>query len=147
MSRAWPWAGCLVFLAGCLEHGDPYLAREDATAPTVTATVPASGAANFVRDAELEVTFSEFMDPLTLSPGIEISQGQERLVVAVTIPADSDNSGDYNPVESPYRVRLRPRDGALETGTSYVLVLRTLLTDTEGNPLAEEVRVPFTTGP
>jgi hypothetical protein len=35
--------------------------------------------------------------------------------------------------------------GAFNANSSYTLVLRTVLTDYEGNPLTEEVRVPFST--
>jgi len=42
---------------------------------------------------------------------------------------------------------VRADAGAFTPGTAYTLVLRTSLTDYEGNALVDEVRVPFRTGP
>lgn len=143
--RGW-LLGSLV-LSGCLEPKGPGLGREDTGVPTITGTKPASNETAFAKDGELEVTFSEVMDPRTLAPGIAIQTTDTVLAVTVTIPTPSGIEDDPNPVDIPYTVRARPISGALLAATKYDLVLRTLLADTEGNPLAQEIRVPFTTGP
>lgn len=131
---------------GCLTPADPVLGREDTVAPTVVRTKPAANDPAFAKDGELEVTFSESMDLRTLGPGIALQSGQALLAVTVTIQAPNRNEDDPSPADIPYIVRARPIAGALLPATPYELVLNTLLTDTEGNALAQELRVPFTSG-
>jgi hypothetical protein len=47
----------------------------------------------------------------------------------------------------PYTVTVSAEAGAFTPGTAYTLVMRTSLTDSEGNALRQEVRVPFRTAP
>jgi hypothetical protein len=137
----------MMSLGGCLEPRDPILGPEDTVAPQVVSTQPAANEPAFAKDGELEITFSESMDPRTLSPGIALQTGQDLLAVTVSIPVPTGNEDDANPTDIPYAVKIRPTSGALLGATPYELVLRTLLADTEGNPVATEVRVPFTTSP
>jgi len=140
-------AGSVPGTSGCLDPGRAVLSREDTVAPTVVSTKPAANEAAFAKDAELEITFSEAMDPRSLAPGIALRTGQDLLVVTVSIPAPTGNEDDPNPADIPYTVRARPISGARWAVTQYQLLLRTLLSDTEGNALAQEVSVAFTTGP
>ncbi len=153
----------LAFAAvGCLEPNAPSLAAKDEEPPVVTATVPSfdGGVAQTIgRDTELSITFSEPMDPRSIRPGVNVIRGRDS--VALVVAADriySDageqvvQNGEYNVTAKPEILPLAdggvdPNGGRWAANAQYTLILRTLLTDTEGNALAEEIRVPFRTGP
>ncbi|WP_044191609.1 Ig-like domain-containing protein [Hyalangium minutum] len=132
-------------LAGCLDPGDPVLAVRDTDPPEVQSTEPvASG--QIASDGSLEITFSEFMDVRTLRPGIAVFSGRDEVPLTITVPAPTDGSGNVEGGDIPYTVKVRATSGAFTPNASFTLVLRTILSDYEGNALTEEVRVPFRTG-
>lgn len=130
--------------AACLEPGDPFLAARDTDPPDVVSTEPSAGG-TLLAGGSLEVLFSETMDERTLRPGIAIFEGRVEVPLRLTVPADRDANVENGDV--PYTVTVSAEAGTFEPGTAYTLVLRTTLTDFEGNPLTQEVRVPFRTAP
>ena len=95
----------------------------------------------------LQILFSERMEARTLRPGIAVFEGRTEVPLEVTVPAEPEGADDVERGDVPSTVTVRAGSGAFSRGTAYTLVLRTLLTDTQGNPLAGEVRVPFRTEP
>jgi Big-like domain-containing protein len=134
----------LLGCAACLEPGDPLLAARDTDPPDVLSTEPSAGG-TLLAGGSLEVLFSETMDERTLRPGIAVFEGRVEVPLKLTVPADRDEDVERGDV--PYTVTVSAEAGAFEPGTAYTLVLRTSLTDSEGNPLTQEVRVPFRTAP
>ncbi|WP_199243204.1 Ig-like domain-containing protein [Vitiosangium sp. GDMCC 1.1324] len=136
----------LLGCAGCLEPGDPMLAARDTDPPEVVSTKPGAGGTVLV-DGSLEVVFSESMDTRTLRPGIAVFEGRVELPLVLTVPPGSDVDDNVERGDVPYTVTVSTEPGVLKPGTAYTLVLRNSLTDFEGNPLRQEVRVPFRTEP
>jgi hypothetical protein len=137
-------ACALLSLSGCLDPGDPLLAVRDTDPPKVESTNPEAGG-TIASDATLEITFSEFMDVRTLRPGIAVFSGRDEVALRITVPAPAEGDEDVERGDIPYTVMVNTEAGAFNANSSYTLVLRTVLTDYEGNPLTEEVRVPFST--
>jgi hypothetical protein len=133
-------------LVGCLEPGDPLLAVRDTDPPEIQSTDPAPNA-EIASDGTLEITFSESMDVRTLRPGIAVFTGRDEVPLRITVPAPQAGEEDVERGDFAYRVQVNADAGALTPNASHTLVLRTILTDYEGNPLIEEVRIPFRTGP
>jgi hypothetical protein len=131
--------------AGCLDPGDPLLGVRDTTPPEVTATDPAANA-TIDSDGTLNITFSEYMDVRTLRPGIAVFSGRDEVPLHITVPAPAEGDEDVERGDISYTVMVKAEAGSFTANTAYSLVLRTLLTDYEGNELVEEVRVPFRTG-
>lgn len=138
-------ACALVSLSGCLDPGDPLLGVRDTDPPEVSSTEPGTNG-TIASDGTVEITFSEFMDVRTLRPGIAVFSGRDEIALSITVPAPSDGDEDVERGDLPYTVRVNAEGGTFTANTSYTLVLRTILTDYEGNALTEEVRVPFRTG-
>jgi hypothetical protein len=138
-------ACALLSLSGCLDPGDPLLGVRDTEPPEVSSTEPEANE-TVASDATLEITFSEFMDVRTLRPGIAVFSGRDEVPLSITVPAPSDGDEDVERGDLPYTVIVNAEGGAFTANSSYTLVLRTVLTDYEGNTLPEEVRVPFRTG-
>ncbi len=144
--------GCaLALLAapGCLDHGSPYLAFEDQERPRVLNTRPTrrdAGVETIGKTTEIEVGFSEQMDPTSLKPGIVVLRRGEEVPLLFSVieelPADGLDRGDI-----PFSITAKPTTGSFAPNEPHTLVLRTLLTDTEGNPVDEEIRVNFQSGP
>jgi hypothetical protein len=133
-------------LSGCLEPEDPLYPRRDTDPPEVSATEPTAGV-TIARTGELRITFSERMDERTLRPGIAVFAGREEVALGLTVPPGREGEEDVERGDEPYTVTASAAEGSFEPNTSYTLVLRTSLTDFEGNALVDEVRVPFRTGP
>jgi Bacterial Ig-like domain len=136
----------LLGCAACLEPGDPFLAARDTDPPDVLSTDPSAGG-TVLATGTLEILFSETMDVRTLRPGISVFEGRVEVPLKLTVPPGSDEGEDVERGDVPYTVTVGTEAGAFVPGTAYTLVLRTSLTDQEGNPLAQEVRVPFRTAP
>ncbi|HLL02967.1 MAG TPA: Ig-like domain-containing protein [Myxococcaceae bacterium] len=132
-------------LTGCLDPGDPVLAVRDEDPPSVDATEPAANA-EVAANGTLRITFSELMDERTLRPGIAVFLGRDEVPLRITVPPTPDFDRDVERGDVPYTVTVNAESGSFRANSSYTLVLRTLLTDYEGNPLPEEVRVLFRTG-
>jgi Bacterial Ig-like domain len=136
----------LLGCAACLEPGEPFLAARDTDPPDVVSTEPSAGG-TVPANGTLEILFSETMDVRTLRPGIAVFEGRVEVPLKLTVPPGSDVGEDVERGDVPYTVTVGTEAGAFAPGTAYTLVLRTSLTDQEGNPLAQEVRVPFRTVP
>lgn len=135
-------------LAGCLEVGDPLLAVRDTTPPTVQSTDPGANA-TIGSDGTLKVTFSELMDVRTLRPGIAVFSGRDEVPLRIIVPSDTsvDENVERGDFSETVMVNADAEDGHFPANALLTLVLRTSLTDYEGNAVVEEVRVPFRTGP
>ena len=148
--RRFLWLGVLG-CAACLESGEPFLAAADTDPPDVVSTEPGAGG-TLGADGALHILFSERMEARTLRPGIAVFSGRAEVALEVTVPAEpkgedgSEDGSERGDVPSTVTVRAAP-GAAFAPGTAYTLVLRTLLTDTQGNALGQEVRVPFRTSP
>lgn len=138
--------GGLLGCAACLEPGDPILAARDTDPPDVVSTEPSPGG-TVPANGTLEILFSETMDVRTLRPGISVFEGRVEVPLKLTVPPAPDVGEDIERGDVPYPVTVGTEAGTFTPGTAYTLVLRTSLTDQEGNPLAQEVRVPFRTAP
>lgn len=136
----------LLGCAACLEPGDPFLAARDTDPPDVVSTEPSAGG-TLPANSSLEILFSETMDVRTLRPGIAVFEGRVEVPLKLTVPAGSGVDEDIERGDVPYAVTVGTEAGAFAPGTAYTLVLRTSLLDQEGNPLGQEVRVPFRTSP
>jgi hypothetical protein len=133
-------------LAGCLEPGDPLLAVRDVDPPHVESTDPAANG-QIASDGTVNITFSELMDVRSLRPGIAVFADRDEVPLRLTVPALTEGEEDTERGDVSYTVMVNANSGAFTANASFTLVLRTILTDYEGNALSEEVRVPFTTGP
>jgi hypothetical protein len=138
-------ACAVLSLASCLEPGDPILAVRDMDPPSVQSTEPGANA-EVAKDGTLRITFSELMDERTLRPGIAVFLGRDEVPLRITVPQVPEFDRDVERGDVPYTVTVNAASGAFGANTSYTLVLRTSLTDYEGNALPEEVRVLFRTG-
>ncbi len=136
----------LLGCAACLEPGEPFLAARDTDPPDVVSTEPSAGG-TVPTDGTLEILFSETMDVRTLRPGIAVFEGRVEVPLRLTVPPVSDGDENLERGDVPYTVSVSAEAGAFNRGTAYMLVLRSSLTDYEGNPLVQEVRVPFRTAP
>jgi hypothetical protein len=136
----------LLGLSGCLVVEDPLLGVRDTDPPEVQSTDPIANA-QIAADGTLNLTFSEFMDDRTLRPGIAVFSGREEVALRITVPQPTVVDENIERGDVSYTVMVNASSGVFPTNASLTLVLRTVLTDYEGNALPEEVRVPFTTGP
>ncbi|MEJ0056635.1 MAG: ice-binding family protein [Bacteroidota bacterium] len=104
----------------------------DITLPTVNATDPLNNATGIVRNKTVAITFSEAMDPLTISASTFIlKQGTTSIAGAV---AYSGTTATFDPTSS------------LVAGTNYTATITTGAKDLAGNALAASISWNFTTG-
>lgn len=109
-------------------------ATTDTAAPTINTSSPADTATDVLRNTKVNVTFSEAIDPATLSgTSFKLSNDSDSSVV----------SGSLRYV-NPTTVVLSPAD-ILDETQDYTLTLATTLTDLAGNSLALS-SIGFTTG-
>ena len=107
-------------------------ASADATAPMVSSTFPENGATNVPYGGNLSVTFSEAMNPLTVTSATFIlMQGTTQILGTVTYAGVTAISNPATP---------------LEPNTLYTATIRTGATDLAGNALANNYIWTFTTG-
>lgn len=144
--RRWLFVGLLLGNAACLDPGEPFLATRDTDPPDVVSTEPSAGG-TLSATGSLQILFSEAMDVRTLRPGIAVFEGRTELPLTLTVPPDPTGEAAEPQGDVPYTVTVSAEGGAWTAGTAYTLVLRTSLTDTAGNALQQEVRVPFRTNP
>ena len=103
----------------------------DTTAPLVSSTVPAEGSAGVLLGRNLAATFSEAMDPLTITTAtFTLAQGTTPVSGTVSY---AGVTATFNPLS------------ALAPDTEYVATLWMEATDLAGNPLAEDFVWSFTT--
>jgi len=106
----------------------------DATAPTVTLTVPANAGTNVPINQNISATFSEAMDPLTMTTAtFTLKQGATSLPGAVTYAAVG-TTATFNPVDP------------LASLTTFTATITTGAKDLAGNPLLNNFVWSFTTG-
>jgi len=104
----------------------------DTTAPTVSSTVPASSATGVALSGNIAVTFSEPMDPMTISTAtIILRAGTEQVAGTVT---HAGVTATFSPSTD------------LEPSTTYIATVTAEAKDLAGNPLAEAYEWSFTTG-
>ena len=104
----------------------------DTTAPTVSATVPANATTGVAISSQIAFTFSETMDPSTISTAtFTLKQGTTP--VAGTV--------NYNGVTATFTPA-----GNLAPLTTYTATITTGATDLAGNPLTSAMSWTFTTG-
>ena len=124
----------LLFVSACEESnesGSP-TNNVDTTGPMVNATVPQSAATLVALNSNIVVTFSEAMDPLTVtSATLTLQDGTS--VIAGTVDY-SGVTGTFNPT------------GDLDITTTYTVTVRVGATDLVGNALAADYVWSFTTG-
>jgi hypothetical protein len=110
----------------------------DTTAPWVVSTRPCDGATDVPRNATISATFSEAMDPATLTTATVTTFtliGPDRLPVAGTVRYDTAG----------FVATFAPA-GLLEANTAYLARVTTGATDLAGNPLAADHEWGFRTG-
>ncbi len=106
----------------------------DATAPVVTGTLPLSQAMNVPTNAPIAVTFSEPMDPTSLTGGaLFVKQGEVVLAGTVTYGDGATTAGFVPTV-------------ALPADATITATVSTGAKDLAGNPLAAAYVWSFTTG-
>jgi hypothetical protein len=109
----------------------------DTTAPTVTATNPVSGAIGVATDADVTGTFSEGMQPATISTATFELRNPANALIAATVTYDNATR----------TATLRP-NAALAASTTYTATIKggaAGAKDLAGNPLASNVTWSFTT--
>src|SRR5438876_665117 len=107
-------------------------ATPDTTAPTVSFTVPANAATGVAISQKIAATFSEAMDPLTITPvTFTLKQGTTAVAGTVTY---AGVTATFNPVST------------LAPNTTYTATITTEARDLAGNALATNFVWSFTTG-
>jgi hypothetical protein len=107
-------------------------AAADTTIPTVSSTVPANLATGVVIGGDISATFSEAMDPLTITNvTFTLQQGTTPVAGAVTYVGVT---ATFNPT------------GNLAANTTYTATIGTGAKDLAGNALATNYAWSFTTG-
>ena len=134
--------GLLLALTGCLEPGGQGISYRDQDPPRVSQTDPAANG-RVAKTGVIQITFSEPMDDRSLAPGIALLSGTQNVPLQVYLPP---TNAPEPVLRGPFTVTVQPT-APLAGDAPYTLVLKTLLADTAGNPLPEEVRVGFFTLP
>jgi hypothetical protein len=112
-------------------------AAPDITPPTVTLKVPAAGDINVATNASVIVTFSEDMDPLTITGNTILLQGPGATAITGTITyAVGARTATFNPT-SP---------ATLPTGNVFTVIVTTGAKDLAGNALTNNASWTFSTG-
>lgn len=107
-------------------------ATADTTKPTVTSTVPANAAIGVAIGGNLAASFSEAMDPLTVSTAsFSLAQGATPVAGAVSYVG---TTATFNPT------------AALAANTLYTATISTAVEDLAGNAMASNYVWSFTTG-
>ena len=110
-------------------------ATPDITPPTVTNKVPAANAINVATNANVIATFSEDMDPLTITNNTVIVQGPGSSIIAGTVTYSvGAQTATFNPA-SP-----------LPTGNLFTVIVTTGAKDLAGNALTNNAVWTFSTG-
>lgn len=145
MTRALLLALVALCAEGCLVPDGPGISVRDTNPPRLLRTVPAENG-EILPDSDVQVIFSEPMDPRSLEAGLVLLSGTEQQAITLFLPPPGGIPEAVQP-EAPYAVRLRLASGPWPSAAGYTVVLTPLLTDTAGNPLQEEVRVNLFSAP
>ncbi len=106
----------------------------DTTPPTVILTNPACGATGVALNKSVNVTFSEAMDPLTITTANFTLAGPGTTPVVGTVAYDAlTNIATFNPTSN------------LASNTLYTFTVTTGVRDLAGNPMAADYVCSFTT--
>lgn len=105
----------------------------DTTDPTVSSTSPAAGATGVPVNQRIAATFSEAMDPLTITAANVSVAAPGNVAVAGTV-SYAGTTMTFMPTR------------ALAASTAYTVTITTGATDLAGNPLAANYVWSFTTG-
>jgi len=106
----------------------------DTVPPNVISTVPGDGATDVPVTTRPSATFSEALDPATVSP----------VTVTLTTSGGQAVAGQVVLSQDEKTITVVP-DAELEFNTGYRLALTAAITDVAGNPLSAPVSVEFTT--
>ncbi len=110
-------------------------AAPDVTAPTVTSTTPVNTAAGVPINRDITATFSEAMDPLTITSATFVVTGPGTTAMSGTVTyAAVGASAIFTPA------------GHLAAGTTFTATLTTGVRDLAGNALTTNFVWSFTTG-
>ncbi|MEQ1836866.1 MAG: ice-binding family protein [Candidatus Nitrotoga sp.] len=110
-----------------------FTTTSDITPPTVSSTIPADAATGVALNANITATFSEAMDPLTITTTTyTLKQGTTAITGVVTSP--STTTATFNP------------NANLTAGLVYTATVTTGVKDLAGNALAATKTWSFTTG-
>ncbi|MBU0675626.1 MAG: Ig-like domain-containing protein [Proteobacteria bacterium] len=121
-----------VFMAGCGNGWDEATPANDTTAPAVTFTIPVNGATGVSGNNKISATFTEEMDPLTITPATFIvKQGTTAVEGAM----------DYTGLTAVFT-----SNGDLFASTTYTAMITSGAKDLAGNALAVDKVWTFTTG-
>lgn len=104
----------------------------DTTAPTVSATLPADVSTNVAVNSNITATFSEAMDPVTIT-ATNVTLKQSSTVVAGVVSSPSTTTATFNPTNN------------LAPNTSYTATVSTGVKDLAGNALILAKSWSFTT--
>jgi hypothetical protein len=123
------------FITGCGGGGETgkWLAPSDTTAPTVTGTINANGATGVAINTKVGATFSEAMDPLTITAATFTLTGPGGAAVAGAV--------SYTGVSAVFTPA-----AFLAVNTPYTATITTGAKDLAGNPLAANYGWSWTTG-
>lgn len=125
-----------VFISGCGSvNGDNNVANSDLTAPTVSSTIPSDTATGVALNKKVAATFSEAMDPATITTST--------FTLSTTTAAGTAISGTVTNVG--LIATFNPA-ATLEASTTYTATITTGAKDLAGNALAAPKIWTFTTG-
>jgi len=129
----------VVSLAGCgwcHWGGNGHGGTPDTTAPMVSSTDPADAATDVAINSRVTATFSEAMDPSTITAATFTLTGPDGTAVAGTRAFDvADNLATFAPTSN------------LAPDTEFTVTITTGVKDLAGNALASDVVWTFTTAP
>ena len=111
------------------------LSASDTTPPTVTSTNPASGATGFPITSSITATFSEAVQPATVTTSTYTLKNSAGTSIAGTVSISPDNKvATFDPTVT-----------SLTASTSYTATITTGVKDTTGNAMTSAKSWSFTT--
>ena len=125
----WVIAAALAVCLSCGDNGDD----GDTTPPAVISTNPGSAEEDVARDVTVTVTFSEAMDPATISDATFVLEGPGGGVSGTVSYAAGSNTASFDP------------SADLDWNAGYTARITTGVQDEAGNGLAGEYSWSFTT--
>ena len=131
---------CILFIAGCGSGGETgHWLPGDSTAPTVTAVVPLNGAVNVPIGTRITATFSEDMDPATIT-------GTTFTVVNTTLGGTAVAGNVTYDAASRTATFAPTVPATLPVSTNFTATITTGAKDLARNALASNFVWSFTTG-
>lgn len=127
------------FVAGC-GGGDGTATSTDTSAPTVNSTTPANMATGVVLSTNITATFSEAMDPATITTST-FTLTQVSPILAAALPLNVPGTVSYAGTTATFN----PTNN-LDANFNYTATITTGVKDLTGNPLAVTKTWSFSTG-